>query len=177
MTTSIASDRLRQRFAKWDTDGNGVLDRSDFEQEANRVCGEFGAQPQSRQARALRDAFGSLYDFHAREAGVSAGGSISEDDFVRINEKLMFTDGEANFNRVLRPVMQALIGLCDRNDDGMINQQEFIAWLSGVGVDEAKARQAFIQIDTDKDGALSVDELLGAVRNFHYGKLDVPLLG
>ena len=177
MTTSISNGRLRQRFAKWDTDGSGGLERADFEQEAMRIATAFGAKPQSREAKTLRDAFRNLFDFHAREAGVPTSGAVSEDDFVRINEKLMFTDGEANFNRVLRPVMQALVGLCDRNTDGMISQEEFTAWLTGVGVDEAKARQAFIQIDSDNDGALSVDELLAAVRNFHYGKLDVPLLG
>jgi hypothetical protein len=96
---------------------------------------------------------------------------------MRINEKLIFTEGEASFNRVLRPVMQAIVGLCDRNSDGMINREEFGQYLKGVGVNNADAMAAFDQCDTDRDGELSVDELLGAVRNFHYGKLDVPLLG
>lgn len=177
MTTSIANDRLRQRFAKWDSDGDGRLQRSDFEEEANRIAGAFGAEPRSRETKALQEAFDNLFDYHAAEAGVPGDGAVSEDQFMRINENLMFSEGEASFNRVLRPVMQALVGLCDRNDDGMINSEEFIQWLKGVGVDEATARDAFAQIDIDHDGELSVDELLGAVRNFHYGKLDVPLLG
>ena len=177
MTTAITTDRLRQRFAKWDVDGSGALERVDFEREAERVAGAFGAEPKSKEARALRDAFRNLFDFHAREAGVPANGSVSEEQFIRINEKLMFSEGEASFNRVLRPVMQAIIGLCDRNDDGMINQEEFLTYLQGVGVDESSARDAFRQIDTDNSGELSVDELLAAVRDFHYGKLDVPLLG
>ena len=68
MTTAIANDRLRQRFAKWDADGNGTLQRSDFEREADRIAGAFGAEPDSREARALKDAFRDLFDFHAREA-------------------------------------------------------------------------------------------------------------
>jgi Ca2+-binding EF-hand superfamily protein len=177
MTTAIATDRLRQRFAKWDADGNGSLERSDFEREADRVARAFGVQSQSREATTLKDAFRNLFDYHAREAGVPGNGSVSEDQFLRINEKLMFSEGEASFNRVLRPVMDALVGLCDRNSDGMINQEEFSQWLKGVGVSEADAREAFRQIDTDNSGELTVDELLAAVRNFHYGKLDVPLLG
>jgi Ca2+-binding EF-hand superfamily protein len=73
--------------------------------------------------------------------------------------------------------MQAIVGLCDRNNDGKINQEEFIAYLKGVGVDESAALDAFRQIDTDGSNELTVDELLAAVRDFHYGKLDVPLLG
>lgn len=177
MTTAIANDRLRQRFAKWDVDGSGTLERADFEREADRVAGAFGAKPQSREAKALKDSFRNLFEYHAREAGVSANGSVSEDQFLRINEKLMFSEGEASFNRVLRPVMEAIVGLCDRNNDGMINGEEFTQWLKGVGVNESTARDAFRQIDSDNSGELTVDELLAAVRNFHYGKLDVPLLG
>lgn len=177
MTTAIANDRLRQRFAKWDVDGSGTLERTDFEREADRITSLFGAQPQSREAKALKDAFRNLFDYHAREAGVRPGGSVSEDQFIRINEKLMFSEGEASFNRVLRPVMEALVGLCDRNSDGVINQDEFTRWLKGIGVSESSARDAFRQIDSDNSGELTVDELLAAVRSFHYGKLDVPLLG
>jgi Ca2+-binding EF-hand superfamily protein len=177
MTTAIASDRLRKRFAKWDVDGSGSLERADFEREADRVAGAFGAEPRSREAKTLKDAFRNLFDYHAKEAGVSGNGSVSEEQFLRINEKLMFSEGEASFNRVLRPVMEALVGLCDSDHDGMINEKEFTQWLKGVGVGASTARDAFRQIDTDKSGELTVDELLAAVRNFHYGKLDVPLLG
>jgi Ca2+-binding EF-hand superfamily protein len=177
MTTAITTDRLRQRFAKWDVDGSGSLERADFEREADRVAGAFGAEPRSREAKALKDAFRNLFEYHAKEAGVSGNGSVSEDQFLRINEKLMFSEGEASFNRVLRPVMEALVGLCDSDHNGRINQEEFTQWLKGVGVSESDARAAFHQIDTDRSGELTVEELLAAVRNFHYGKLDVPLLG
>jgi Ca2+-binding EF-hand superfamily protein len=177
MTTAISTDRLRQRFSKWDVDHSGALARSDFEREADRVSNAFGAQPQSREAKALKEALRNLFDYHAKEAGVPGNGTVSEDQFIQINEKLMFSDGEASFNRVLRPMMEALIGLCDDNHDGMINQEEFANWLKGIGVSKQDARDAFRQIDTDNDGELTVDELLAAVRNFHYGKLDVPLLG
>jgi Ca2+-binding EF-hand superfamily protein len=177
MTTAITTDRLRQRFAKWDVDGSGTLERTDFEREAERVSGAFGAQPKSREAAALREALCNLFDYHAREAGVPPNGSLSEDQFIQVNERLMFSEGEANFNRVLRPVMQAIVGLCDRSGDGMIDQEEFVAYLQGIGVDEPTAHDAFRQIDTDGTNKLTVDELLAAVRDFHYGKLDVPMLG
>jgi Ca2+-binding EF-hand superfamily protein len=176
MTNPIAKDRLHRRFAKWDVNGSGTLERSDFQAEASRIVQAFGKQG-SPQGRALEHAMVDLFDYHAAEAGVPPQGSVNEEQFIDINERLMFSEGESNFNRVLRPVMEALVGLCDNNADGMIDQQEFVQWLAGVGVGQPEAIEAFRQIDTNGDGALSTDELLAAVRAFHYGKLDVPLLG
>lgn len=177
MTTAVANERLKKRFDQWDTNGSGTLERSDFEQEASRIVSAFGKPASSPEAHALRDALVSLYEYQAKEAGVGPNGSIDESQFMRVNEKLMFSQGEAAFNRVLSPVVKAIIGLCDQNADGKINQEEFRAWLRGIGVPDSQAAEAFREIDTSGDGELTEQELLAAVRKFHFGKLNVPLLG
>jgi Ca2+-binding EF-hand superfamily protein len=176
MTTALANDRLKQRFEKWDADRDGVLGRSDFEREANAILRNFGVDKNSPEARNLQQAFNDLFDYQVREAGVGPDGQISQEQFVSANEKLM-QQGESNFDRMMRPIVKSLIDLCDDNHDGMINQSEYAKWLKAIGVDAAMARSTFSQIDTDGDGELSEKELLAAVRQFHYGKLDVPLLG
>lgn len=177
MTTAAANERLKQRFDQWDHNGDGTLQRSDFEQEASQIVRTFGVSESSPEARALHDAMVNLYEYHAQEAGVGTDGAIDESQFMRVNENLIFEQGEAAFNRVLSPLIKAIIGLCDKNADGRINNDEFRAWLRGIGVPESQAEDAFRQIDTTGDGELSEKELLAAVRNFHFGKLDVPLLG
>jgi Ca2+-binding EF-hand superfamily protein len=176
MTTAIANDRLKQRFEKWDSDGNGVLERSDFEQEAAGVVRAFGADSNSREAQAVKRAYNELYDYQANQAGVGPNGRIPLEQFIAVNERVL-QQGDTGFDRMMRPVVKSLIGLCDDNHDGSINQSEYAKWLKAVGVDASTARSTFSQIDTDGDGELSEDELLAAVRNFHAGKLDVPLLG
>jgi Ca2+-binding EF-hand superfamily protein len=176
MTTALANDRLRQRFEKWDTDRNGVLERSDFEQEATRIARNFGTDINSPQGQQLHKAFTDLFDFQASQAGVPPNGGITLSQFVAVNEKIM-QQGESSFDRVLRPTVKALIDLCDDDHNGKINQNEYAKWLKAVGVDSSTARSTFSQIDTDGDGELSMNELLAAVRQFHFGKLEVPLLG
>jgi Ca2+-binding EF-hand superfamily protein len=176
MTTALANDRLKQRFEKWDSDGNGVLERSDFEQEAKAVAQNFGTDINSPKGQNLHKAYSGLFDHQARQAGVPANGQISLSQFVRANEQLM-QQGEADFNRMMRPLVRALIDLCDDNHDGSINQTEYAKWLKAIGVDASTARSTFAQIDTNGDNELSEDELLAAVRKFHFGELDVPLLG
>lgn len=177
MTTAIANERLRKRFEKWDANGNGQLARGDFEQEAAKIAQAFGKSPDTQEVQALKDAFHALFDFLAGEAGVAADGSLSEDAFLRVAGNLIFEGGEAAFNRALGPVVTAIIGLCDKNTDGKINASEFEAWLAGVGVDRSQAQTAFHKVDTSGNGELSSDELLTAVREFHFGNLNVELLG
>ncbi|WP_433869045.1 EF-hand domain-containing protein [Saccharopolyspora sp. CA-218241] len=175
--TDIANERLRKRFARWDQNSNGTLEQADFEKEAAQIAQAFGKSADSAEAQALHAAFAGMFRHLAVEAGAGADGMLSEEDFVRVTQKLMFQDGEEAFNTVLGPVMRSIVGLCDKNADGQINADEFVAWLGAVGVDSAQAADAFRQVDTNGNGELSIEELLEAVRNFHFGRLEVELLG
>lgn len=176
MSTSVANDRLAKRFDKWDTDGNGVLEAGDFQGEAARIAGNLGKED-SPQAVELQKAFQGLYDVLAEKAGADAAAGISRDQFLSATGDMLFQEGEAAFNRALGPVVKALIGLCDDNHDGEIDGGEFQSWLTAIGVPEADASEAFAKVDANGDGRLSEDELLTAVRDFHFGRLEVELLG
>ncbi|MEU6129028.1 EF-hand domain-containing protein [Saccharopolyspora sp. NPDC047091] len=177
MSTAIANDRLRKRFAKWDLDGSGSLERNDFVQEAEKIARAFDTSAQSPQAQLLREAFTTMFDHLASRAGQAPTGSLSEEQFLQVAEGMVTPGGEADFDRVMRPVVQGIVGLCDKNDDGVIDAGEFASWLTAVGVDRSQAASAFVDIDTNGDGELSLEELLASVRDFHFGRSDVELLG
>lgn len=177
MTTAIRNDRLRKRFEKWDVDGDGVIERSDYAAEADRIIAGFNASPIEPSARAVRDAYVAMFDFLAEKAMVGPNGSMNPDQFQKVVEQQLFQEGDAGFNRVLRPTISAIVGLCDTDGNGMIGPAEFRTWMRAIGVDEAASKDAFATIDADGDGQLTVDELVQAVRDYHFGTLDVPLLG
>lgn len=177
MDSSIAHERLRKRFAKWDVDGSGSLEKADLQKEATQIGQAFGQDGDSPQVRQLADAFTAMFDHLAGQAGVGGDGSLTEEQFVSATGSMIAEGAEDTFNNVLGPVMRGIVGLCDKNDDGQINRDEWKAWMQGVGVDESQAQNAFDQVDTNGNGELSVDELLGAVRDYHYGRLEVELLG
>ncbi|MFI7677227.1 EF-hand domain-containing protein [Actinophytocola sp. NPDC049390] len=174
MTTAVKNDRLRQRFRKWDVNGNGVIERGDYEAEATRILQAFGEPPSSSKGRALLDAYLGMFDQMSRKVGSK---EISEDQFVDYVENQMFGQGDAGFNRVLRPTITAIVNICDTDGDGEVSPTEFGRWLKAVGVPDSQARSAFQQLDKDQSGHLSVEELINAVRDFHAGKLDIGLLG
>lgn len=177
MDNAIAEERVRKRFAKWDADGSGSLEKADLEMEAAQIARAFGQDLGSPQVRELTDAFSAMFDHLGQESGVGSDGSLTEDQFVAATGAMIAEGSERTFDGVLGPVMRGIVALCDRNADGQINRDEWAAWMNGVGVDEAQARVAFDQVDKNGNGELSVDELLGAVRDYHYGRLDVELLG
>ena len=175
MTTAVRNDRLKQRFQKWDVNGNGYIERSDYEAEAQRIIKAFGETPTSPKARALLDAYLGMYDQMARKVGARQG--VTEEQFIQYVESQMFEQGDAGFNRVLRPTITAIVNLCDTDGDGLVSPAEFKRWLNAVGVPATEADQAFRKLDTDGDGNLSVEELTQAVKDFHAGTSDVSLLG
>ncbi|MFI1605565.1 EF-hand domain-containing protein [Streptomyces griseofuscus] len=177
MSTAAANERLVKRFEKWDTDGNGVLDAADFQSEARRIAQNLGKDADAPEVQELQAAFTGLYEYLAEKSGVEAGGAISRQQFLDATGDMLFKEGEASFNRALSPIVKALIRLCDEDHDGQIDAREFQAWLSGVGVPLSEAGLAFQKVDKNGDGRLSEDELLEVVRDFHFGRLEVELLG
>jgi Ca2+-binding EF-hand superfamily protein len=177
MTTNVKNDRLEKRFDKWDVDGNGRIERTDFEAEAQRILQAFGEPPNSPQGRAVLESFTSTFEYLAEQAGVGRTGSLDKDRFMNVIETEVFQGGDAGFGRVVRPMIQAILNLCDTDGDGEVNRDEFAKWLGAVGIDGSKADEAFDAIDSNRSGSLTVDELVNAVKAFHFGTLDVPLLG
>ncbi|MGW0363389.1 EF-hand domain-containing protein [Streptomyces sp. NPDC002990] len=173
---NVAQERLSKRFDKWDTNGDGVLEPSDFTTEAATIARAFGESPDSKKAVALRDGFIAMFEHLARKAGTTPQGPLSREQFLKAAGEVV-KGGAATFNPVMGPVTKGIVALADRDGDGVIDGAEFAAWLQVLGLGEAEARDAFRQIDTDGSGKLSEDELLAAVRAFHLGELDVELLG
>lgn len=178
MTTASVHDiRLKRRFELWDSNGDGSIDKSDYETEARRILQSFGEQENSPKGRALMSAYLGMWDKLATKAKVGPQGQVSLDQFMRVSEQELVEGGDAGFDRNLRPTIEAIVDICDTDGDGEVNQQEFKRWMRAAGVDERQADQAFAQVDANANGHLTVEELVDAVRLYHQGKSEVNLLG
>ncbi|GAB3299959.1 EF-hand domain-containing protein [Parasphingorhabdus pacifica] len=176
MTNVTAQNRVKQRFDRWDANGNGTLERSDMEEEAANIAAAFGKSPSSPETQNIKAAFRGLFELVAEQSGVSPEESVSEEQFRLVAESLIFEQGEATFNRALSPIIEGIVGLCDKNADGKVNREEFATWLSAVGLSHEEGQEAFGKIDKNGNGVLTRDELLEAVRDYHFGRLDIELI-
>jgi Ca2+-binding EF-hand superfamily protein len=176
MSTNVRT-RLARRFELWDTDGDGIIDRADFELEAHRIVEAFGEDDKSPRGRAVIDAYLAMWNYLSTKANVGPQGSLSAKQFEQVAQLEIIEPGNLGFSRVLRPTVSATIDLCDTDGDGQINPKEFKRWIDAIGVDQSQADAAFRQIDVNGNGQLSIEELMQAVREYYAGTFDIPLLG
>ncbi|HWE88245.1 MAG TPA: EF-hand domain-containing protein [Pseudonocardiaceae bacterium] len=177
MATATQNKRLEQRFKLWDTDGDGRISAKDYESEARTILKNLSEPMDSIRAKHLMTAFQHLWEFVAKKAGIQTNGYLSYDQFQTVTHEELIHPGDEGFSRVLRPTIRAIVDLVDKEGDGKVNLPEYRKWLKAVGVDAAKAEQAFNQLDAGNEGELTVDELVHAVRDYHLGRIDVPMLG
>jgi len=174
--STIVQDRLERRFELWDTNHDGVIDRSDWEAEARSIVRGFGERENTPRAAALLSAYAHMWDYLAAQVGPHAT-SMSLEQFKQVSHEHIISKGDAGFATVLRPTIQAIVNLCDTDGDGRVNQSEFKSWLKAIGADSEISAALFNRVDINRDGYLTVDELVRAVQDYHEGSLDVSLLG
>jgi Ca2+-binding EF-hand superfamily protein len=167
------SNRLEERFRLWDRNGNGVIERSDFEREADDIIARLGAQS-TPQADKLKQTYLGMFDRLAEAAGSAR---MSRAEFLSAAEQEIISKGDAGFSAVVRPTIEAIVEILDRDGDGEVSPPEMHGWFAAIGLDGEIADRAFRDLDTDGSGRLSVDELVDAVRDYHLGRNDIPLLG
>ncbi|QKG21237.1 EF-hand domain-containing protein [Actinomadura verrucosospora] len=167
------SNRLEERFRLWDRNGNGVIERSDFEREADDIIARLGAQG-TPQAKQLKEAYLGMFDKLAEAAGTPV---MNRGQFLQAADQEIIGKGDDGFASVVKPTIEAIVGILDRDGDGEVSPGEMHGWFAAIGLDGEVADSAFRQLDIDNSGKLSVKELVDAVRDYHLGRNDIPLLG
>jgi len=183
---TVQEQRLRQRFTLYDKDGDGKIGAADFQGEANRIVQGLGVSPSSP---ALVNTYTAMFPDPAKVIGgagdllggvtkaATAAVTVDVSQFVSLINTLMISAGEAGFNAFLAPTINAIAKVLDTDGDGMVKAPEYRSWYGAIGLSGDVADAAFNAVDTDGDGAVSVQEIVNAVRDFHFGKSNVAMLG
>ncbi len=160
--------KLTRRFQTFDYDGDGLIERSDFETSAGRCADEFGHGGGSPARERLMELSLGLWDHLASVADSEDDGKISLGEY-----KKAFADGllvtEASFEQGYRPFLQAILAVADTDGDGMLAADEHVRWTGSLmRLPPADAREVVRRLDTDGDGLITADELLQAIHDFYF---------
>ncbi|MFE9922437.1 EF-hand domain-containing protein [Streptomyces sp. NPDC005774] len=163
MVTSEYERRIASRFAIFDQDGNGYIDREDFSGAAKALLAEFGTRARSDKGQAL---YGGAEAFWQGMAGIAdrdGDQRVTREEFVNGAVKRL-RDNPGRFAEIARPFLQATLAVA--GGDGEVGIEETARVLKVLGVPEELAESAAATLDTDDDGRIGEEEIVGAFARY-----------
>jgi Ca2+-binding EF-hand superfamily protein len=166
--TDFLERRLARRFRAHDHDGNGFLQRRDFELSAIRMAEEFGHGPESPARQRLVEISLGLWEHLRKVADPDTDGRISLAEY-----KAAFAAGlletPESFDQGYVPYINAVIDIADQDGDRKLTVSDEVRWMGSLmGVPEEVAREGFHRIDKDNDGLISAHDLVESIRGYYF---------
>lgn len=165
MVSSEYERRIAARFATFDQDGNGYIDREDFSGAAKALLAEFDTAARSDKGQAL---YGGAEAFWQGMAGIAdrdGDQRISREEFVNGAVKRL-RDNPDRFAEIARPFLHAALDLADPDSDGAATVTDTARVLGCLGVARDVAQAAAATLDTDGDGKVTEDEVVTAFARY-----------
>lgn len=154
---SAYKQRALQLFDLLDTDRSGYIDPADI---ARRVEGQ-----SETQAEAAQIVHGLVMGF-IRSGDANKNGAVSKDELLAHMEKAMVGKSPDTTPGYLREFTSAVFTLMDADKSGKVSKAEFEQYLTAHNVTAPGAVNEFAQLDRDRDGSITSDDLHIAAYNF-----------
>ncbi|MFH8452554.1 EF-hand domain-containing protein [Streptomyces fungicidicus] len=165
MVTSEYERRIAARFAGFDQDGNGYIDREDFSGAAKALLAEFGTAARSDRGQALYIGAEAFWQGMAGIADRDGDQRITREEFVNGAVKRL-RDNPERFAEIARPFLHAALAVADTDGDGAATVADTARMLTVLGVPDDLARTAAAALDTDGDGRIGEEETVRAFARY-----------
>ncbi|MFD0353040.1 EF-hand domain-containing protein [Streptomyces sp. NPDC127110] len=156
--------KIAARFATFDQDGSGYIDREDFSTAAKAVLAEFGTAARSEKGQAVFNGAEAFWQGMAGIADVNGNQRVSREEFVTGAAKRL-RDNPERFAEIARPFLHAVIAVADEDGAGA-SPAAAARVLRVLGTEPALAARVAAALDTDGDGRISEDEILTAFAGY-----------
>ncbi|MFH8471098.1 EF-hand domain-containing protein [Streptomyces sp. NPDC018000] len=153
--------KIAFRFAAFDQDGNGYIDRADFSATAARLLAEFGTTARSDKGQALYTGAEAFWQGMAGIADVDGDQRVTREEFVGGAVKRL-RDNPERFAEIARPFLRAAIAVADQDDEGAASVTAVERALKVLGASADAAAFAARNLDADQDGKVAENEAVAA---------------
>ncbi|MFC9029781.1 EF-hand domain-containing protein [Streptomyces arboris] len=155
--------KIAHRFAAFDQDGNGYIDRADFNAAAARLLTEFGTTARCDKGQALYTGAEAFWQGMAGIADVDGDQRVTREEFVGGAVKRL-RDNPERFAEIARPFLRAAIAVADSEDDGgRASVASVERALKVLGASAEIAGIAAQSLDTDRDGLIAESDVVSAL--------------
>ncbi|MCX4881599.1 MULTISPECIES: EF-hand domain-containing protein [unclassified Streptomyces] len=165
MVSSEYERRIAARFATFDQDGNGYIDREDFNRAAKALLAEFGTAARSDKGQAMYAGAEAFWQGMAGIADRDGDQRINRDEFVYGAVKRL-RDNPDRFAEIARPFLHAALDIADTDGDGAATVQDTARVLRILGVSEDIALASAAALDADGDGRVGEAEIVPAFARY-----------
>ncbi|AOR33689.1 calcium-binding protein [Streptomyces fodineus] len=165
MVSTEYERRIATRFASFDQDGNGWIDREDFSAAAKALLAEFDVTARSDKGQALYAGAEAFWQGMAGIADRDGDQRITREEFVTGAVKRL-RDNPGRFAEIARPFLHAALAVADTDADGRITVTDTARVLRVLHVPEEVARTAAAALDTDGDGLVGEPEIVPALARY-----------
>ncbi|GHH47053.1 EF-hand domain-containing protein [Streptomyces candidus] len=161
------------RFASFDQDGNGYIDREDFSAAAAAILAEFDTTARCDKGQALYSGAEAFWQGMAGIADVDGDQRVTRGEFVRGAVKRL-SDNPQRFAEIARPFLRSAIEIAASADDegDGLTVRSATRLLRVLGADEQVAERVAAALDADGDGRITEEETMNAFAVYYT--LDGP---
>lgn len=165
MVSTEYERRIAARFATFDQDGNGYIDRLDFSGAAKTLLAEFGVTARSDKGQALYAGAEAFWQGMAGIADRDGDQRIDREEFVTGAVKRL-RDNPERFAEIARPFLHAALDVADTAGDGAATVADTARVLRVFGVPEELAGTIAAGLDADGDGKVGEAEIVPAFARY-----------
>lgn len=168
--STFIDSKLTRRFHTYDLDGNGVVDKADFELVAQRTADAFGLPEDDPRIAKLRNVLLGIWSRLAEAGDTDGDGQITCEEYKSAFERHMLPDKDA-YARAYQPFIDTMMDIADSDGDGRVDEQEYIKWYTALmSIPPEEAAEAFGHLDRDGSGYLSREEMTAAVLDYYFSE-------
>ncbi|QLH25640.1 calcium-binding protein [Streptomyces sp. Rer75] len=158
---ALLDQKYEKLFALLDANGDGVIAEDDFELMGGRVLAAVDEERTAAKGKEYADALMTYWRALRETADADGDGRIDKGEFRQALHQV-----SDHFEMLIGPLYRAGFHLADRDDDGLVGREDFVAVISAVGVPEAEAGAAFDRL-AEHGGQLTKDQLMTAASQYY----------
>lgn len=159
--SALLDQKYEKLFALLDVNGDGVIAEDDFTLMAERVLVAFGEERAAGKGQKYADAMMNYWHALRETADTDGDGRIDGGEFRRAVRQ-----ASDNFDTLIGPLYEAGFHLADRDDDGLVSREEFVAVEQAIGVPADEAGATFDRL-TEQGESLTLDRLMAAATQYY----------
>lgn len=158
---ALLDQKYEKLFTLLDVNGDGVIAEDDFELMSGRVLAAFGEERTAGKGQEYADEMLKYWQTLRESADADGDGRIDQREFGQALRQV-----SDRFDTLIGPLYQAGFRLADRDDNGEVTKEEFVAVETAIGVPAGEAAATFDRL-TGHGAHLTMNQLMTAAGHYY----------